>query len=56
MEHFSETLNRDVPINPVEEDGGEDQKEIEERSRKMASSRGLECFEDDKGRESSGSR
>ena len=30
MEHFSEILNRDVPKNPVEEDGGEELKEIEE--------------------------
>ena len=30
VEHFSEILNRDVPINPVEEDGGEELKEIEE--------------------------
>ena len=29
-EHLSETLNRHVPINPVEEDGGEELKEIEE--------------------------
>ena len=30
VEHFSETLNRDVPMNPVEEGGGEELKEIEE--------------------------
>ena len=30
MEYFSEILNRDVPMNPVEEDGGEELEEIEE--------------------------
>ena len=30
MEHFSEILNRDVPMNPVEEDGGEELEETEE--------------------------
>ena len=30
VEHFSEILNRDVPMNPVEEDGGEDLDEIEQ--------------------------
>ena len=30
VEHFSETLLSDVPINPAEEDGGEELKEIEE--------------------------
>ena len=28
--HFSEILNRDVPMNPVKEDGGEELKEIVE--------------------------
>ena len=30
VEHLSEILNRDVPMNPVEEDGGEELEEIEE--------------------------
>ena len=30
VEHFSEILNRDVKMNPVEEDGGEELEEIEE--------------------------
>ena len=30
VEYFSEILNRDVPMNPVEEHGGEELEEIEE--------------------------
>ena len=30
VEHFSEILNRDVPMNSVEEDGGKELEEIEE--------------------------
>ena len=30
VEHLSEIRNRDVPMNPVEEDGGEELEEIEE--------------------------
>ena len=30
VEHFSEILNKDIPMNPVEEDGGEELEEIEE--------------------------
>ena len=34
VEHFSEILNRDIAMNPVEEDGGEELEEIEEKDLK----------------------
>ena len=56
VEHLSEILNSDDPTNPVEEDESRIGRDRGNTSRKMAITRGQECIEEDKVRESGWSR